>query len=213
MSAHIESLGSSQGKSSSEGGEEERRGSNGESSGGQTDAMMNNGLTNGFIKELLEKYCEDFEGVYNCGSGDDDAIPMQRLSSLERYSIVFNLSAANRSGISHFVTILVSNYFVHYVDPLNLPIRHAQINRFIEMVKRDRVVSTHYTRGQLLQLPESDYSGFFAIAFALHFDMAVLGKPAEFPFFQRVWNEVDSDRNEIKCLQVISQMLFASRHN
>lgn len=174
---------------------------------GEGSLLPARGVSSLFLGDVLSRYCSDFRGVYA-----SDNIPLgTRLVGLARFSIVVNLSPADHPG-SHYVVITADERRICYCDPLLLPASYigADIRNFLATVataRRRRIFIKPATR---VQHPESNYCGLFALAYVLHFDSGVQGKPARLDFEPVADDCADRERNVERCLTYILRMMEAS---
>lgn len=120
--------------------------------------MVSVGLTNVFIDDVL-KNCNSFRGCYAA-----DKIPNSLLHSLEKVTIVVNLSPHTHKG-SHFITIVIFPNFVYYIDSLGLPCFSLHILSFLKQLKRPILYNK-----KKIQSSTSTYCALYCILFALFFD-------------------------------------------
>lgn len=163
------------------------------------------GLTNTYIRSVLEKFCEDFQGVFSC-----DTIPTARLLPLRRYSFVCNISPSTHPG-SHFVCVLVDSISIKYYDSLLLsPEISPDILNFLKKAKCGRRRVHSLPRYNPEQHPLSKFCGFFAMLNILYFDRRVGGKPSEGLTLDPVGSASPPSINERRCIRLIVSMIEAS---
>lgn len=117
-----------------------------------------NGLTDMFIKSVLDKTCQLFEGCYS-----SDNIPLH-LATRKEASIIVNLAPVKKPG-SHFITIIIKPAVVFYIDSLGQTCTNSDIYNF--MVKCQRRIVMSDLR---VQHPLSSFCGFFCLAMCLYHD-------------------------------------------
>lgn len=179
------------------------------------------GVSNVFISDVLKRYCADFVGTFAC-----DKIPVNRLSQLDRYSLVCNLSPAHLPG-SHFVAVMVDERRIVFSDPLILPTRFLAggIRRFLRSAAAAAVATDgggsrgRKKRGRRrivlkpphrVQSTDSYFCGLFAMVYVMHFDSRVRGKPERLHFRPvREGNSDDGADNEELCVKYLTQMISA----
>ena len=83
---------------------------------------MASGITNIAIDQILSS-CGTFYGTFSA-----DSIPRE-LATRTRFSIICNLSKINEVG-THFVTIIVYEKCVLYIDSFGLPCFNSNIKEF-----------------------------------------------------------------------------------
>lgn len=176
------------------------------------------GVSSLFIDGVLQKYCSDYVGTYA-----SDNIPLARLSKLDRYSLVCNLSPAHLPG-SHFVAFTVDERRIVLTDPLILPTRFIGegIRKFLrsaattlakkkKKIKRRRIV---LKPSRQIQSSGSLFCGLFAMVYVMHFDSGVRGKPNKLDFKSvrrpdRDDEDDDGRDNEELCIKYLMQMISA----
>ena len=147
------------------------------------------GLSNVFIESVLRKTCTDFFGVFSA-----DSIP-DRLTKQKRASVVCNLSREKEDG-THFVTLLLTEKKILYLDSFGLACYVPEILKFLHQSKREIVFFT-----EKIQDDESVFCGFYAILFCLYFDAGIWKKP------KLNFSKDDLFENDRKCISYILEML------
>jgi hypothetical protein len=115
------------------------------------------GLTNFYIEEILN-ITQDFKGCFSC-----DNIPYS-LKHNKKFSIICNLSKSYEPG-THWVTIVVDQYYTFYYDSLGFPCYNTDIRSFINHIGKPMKWN-----GSKIQSDKSTYCGFFAILMVLFMD-------------------------------------------
>jgi hypothetical protein len=149
------------------------------------------GITNIYIDKLLTPLCADFEGTFSA-----DTIP-QHLSRKDRFSLIANLSEEKEAG-THFITIVGRPNFMLYIDSIGLPCTNIHIRNFLKSCKRKLLYNT-----VVIQHPNNDFCGYFAILYVLLNDSAIRVKP-KVRFYKAPHRYAENNK---KCIDYISTML------
>jgi hypothetical protein len=174
---------------------------------GERGLLPTRGVSNLFLDDVLSRYCGDFLGVYS-----NNTLPVaSRIVGLDRFSVVVNLSPAQSPG-SHFVVIAVDERAIYYSDPLVLSVDYLApgIRNFLAATavahggRRRRIFIRPTMR---VQHPKSNYCGLFALAYVLHADKRVIGKPHRLNFEPVSDGCRDREKNVELCLAYILGMI------
>lgn len=149
----------------------------------------NSGVTNIFIENVLRGRCVDFIGVFS-----SDQIP--NLSTFRRCTLIVNYDTHFQYG-SHFVTILISENNLLYIDSLGLFCFSDLILKAMIATKK-RV----FYNARPIQDFKSNFCGLFSILFCMLGDEKIKGKPKKLFFSQ-----TDLMKNDKICLDLIVRLL------
>lgn len=138
------------------------------------------GLSNTFIDRFLKKECENYLGIFA-----PDTLPSQLMKN---GTLVCNLSNSNQMG-SHFITIVIQERQVLYIDSFGVPCENADIKRFLDFQKKP--IKHNET---MIQDLASDFCGFFCILFCMYYDVS---RNEPLLFFS------DLSKNDNHCIRLI----------
>ena len=141
------------------------------------------GLTSAYIEKFLQMYCRNFHGIFS-----PDTLPIQTVGP---GTLVCNLSNSDLPG-SHFISIIIRDSEVLYIDPFGTPCENELISNFMKLMKKPIKYNS-----SMVQALSSSFCGFFCILFCLYYDQK--------RSFQLMFYE-DLRKNDLKCVQLI-QML------
>lgn len=141
------------------------------------------GVTNIYISKVLKKTCSNFIGVFS-----PDTLPT---IIPKKGSIVCNLSNSDEIG-SHFITIILQNARVLYIDSFGVPCENNDVSSFLSQCQKPVFYNT-----QMLQDVFSPFCGFYCILFCMYYD-----RERSFPlnFYS------DQKLNDALCIRLIIKM-------
>ena len=162
---------------------------------GHSSNSLEGGLSNHAIEALLRRSCPDFQGVVSA-----DTIPpclLQRSREGQQWSLICNLSEADRPG-SHFISIICLPNYALYLDSLGLPCRTTSIAEFLRDLKKPIFYNVRQ-----VQSASSDACGLYCMLFILHFNHRERSAaPTEFQ-----WEKRKLSLNDVTCVALIREML------
>ena len=100
------------------------------------------GLTNDYVKTILERYSYNFIGMNKLA---------KKLHTKANFSTVHNVDG-------HFIAIIAHRGEIEYFDPIGLPPLSRKIRRFLATDRRNI-----YVNSKTIQHPMSVFCGFFVI--------------------------------------------------
>jgi hypothetical protein len=148
------------------------------------------GLSNLALEKLLTK-CKTFSGVFSCNN-----IPIE-LTQKTRFSLICNLSKNSEVG-THFVAIIAYDDYIIYVDSLGWSCFNADIINFLKLCSRQVFYNT-----QKLQAITSQFCGFYAALYVLHFEMSV-----EYQKMNSISFSSDLKKNDALCVKYVKRLLI-----
>lgn len=120
-----------------------------------------NGITNKFIHEFLERACVDsfYGGVYA-----SDQLRADHLTGSKRIGYVVNLNPSSKISGGHFVALIIEKDKILYIDPVGLPCLVRDLSRVLHSVGKE--VLFNRTR---IQDIKSNACALFACVFLMYF--------------------------------------------
>lgn len=161
----------------------------------------NGGLSNLFIQNVAGKYARNsFAGTFSSNN-----IP-RNLAERPNFTFICNLDKVGEVG-SHFVTVVADPENIIYVDPLGLPCLNKDISCFLKQSGRRVSYNT-----RTIQHPLSNFCGFYALLYVLHFDYSVSNKKKKKTRYnlKLVFKDTQLEENDARCLEYLKYLLTAA---
>lgn len=116
------------------------------------------GISNLYIDNILKQDCKKYLGIYSC-----DNIPSFLKDACG--SLVVNLSPAESLG-THFITVLLLQDHVLYVDSLGKKCENPHILQFLSSSNKPL-----YYQSIPMQRPQSSFCGFYCMLVVTQYEM------------------------------------------
>lgn len=116
------------------------------------------GLSNLYINDILQRQCEKYLGIFSC-----DNIPLSIKD--KEGSFIVNLSPENSLG-THFVTILLKNNEIFYIDSLGKRCENQLILNFLSRAGRPV-----FYQSEAMQDAQSAYCGFYCMLVVTQYEL------------------------------------------
>ena len=149
------------------------------------------GLTNTYVEKLCKKIIKQhkFEGVFPCD--------IQPKCKLNTFSVIFNTGDSNSKG-EHFIAIYANSKYLYYFDSFGEQPNDSNIIKFIkENIKNRKFI----TFNQKIQSDQSNFCGFYCIAFLLAKDRKIYYK------FKQIFNTNNLKQNDVNIIYFIIKIL------
>lgn len=142
------------------------------------------GLSNLYIDNILKPSCKKYLGIFAC-----DNIPPSTKNKCG--SIIVNLAPAASLG-THFITILLLEDRVFYIDSLGKKCDVSHILEFLAPTKKPI-----FYQSVPMQEPQSSFCGFYSMLVVTHYELTKQWKNP----FKKTTN------NDVLCIYLLCQNL------
>ena len=149
----------------------------------------------GYVNTDIEKFmttpgiCPSFQGVFS-----SDILPKE----IQNGCLITNLSENGEFG-THFVTIVIKDHSILYIDPLGMKCEVEDIQSFLKKSKRSVLYNT-----EQIQSMFSNECGMFCMLFCLYFDQCyIMKKRAPFPL---IFSK-NREENDKICLKYVNKLV------
>jgi len=145
---------------------------------------MSAGLTNKYVEKICKKlFGRSFLGVFPCD--------IQPNVEKKKFSLIFNTGDSETPG-EHFIAIYCQNDKLFYFDSYGKKPTDENVIAFIKNIKKKKFI---YWKKKI-QHNQSNYCGFFCIAFLLH-------KYCNINNFPQIFKSVGTEENNDKVVKFI----------
>lgn len=149
------------------------------------------GLTNSYVERLCKKILKrhKFVGVFPCD--------IQPVCKSNIFSIIFNTGDSKSKG-EHFIAIFANSRYLYYFDSFGEQPNDLNIIKFIKHNIKNRKLITF---NQKVQSDQSNFCGFYCIAFLLAKDRQLYHK------FNQIFNKNNLKQNDVNIIYFIITIL------